>query len=475
MLRPAAVSAAVSVCLLLGLSLADEDSSEPSLCSGCFHRRTPPQGGSSGLRSLCHSLPGGQAFASLSKPSCDTAVCTAFTLSIAGTEEGGGHVDVTEEDNKVADSPLQLWDATVTTLVRSTISPKCISLGGDLYILMGVGGLGAAEDGDEECQTKPLWSAVCCAVPEGKRGFSLGLITETGEGERQMSVKELEEMLGVAELFAEGCGGAAGEIVDIKEGLHSGGADGEEVSSGSEKGEEAGSEGVEEQSDVTQSPESSADGGAVEEQETDTNSSSMLVYVLSTTWSILKAPLRPVFSRVTDLPGQVTYVLQEDLGVLSALPGETYSLFHLLTSDFLSCMGSAGDTILDIGEKLLLQHLPRGLLHAGVFSGQLLHGGHRRGDPCWRHCGDMWGSVDNTWWVTKFFGGRLWEQSEGYVGTVVSEMGGQATALGGGFGRLVWRSGSGVFNVFRTGGGLVFGVVDALIGGMRMALGTESE
>lgn len=256
----------------------------------------------------------------------------------------------TEEDNKVAvpallrggdtsppvsptDSPLQLWDATVTTLVRSTISPKCISLGGDLYILTGVGGLGAAEDGDEECQTKPLWSAVCCAVPEGKRGFSLGLITETGEGERHMSVKELEEMLGVAELFAEGCGGTAGEIVDIKEGLHSeglpgnleildadltdenkgdaelnpagGDADGEEVSSGSEKGEEAGSEGVEEQSDVTQSPESSADDGAVEEQETDTNSSSMLVYVLSTTWSILKAPLRPLFSRVTDLPGQV--------------------------------------------------------------------------------------------------------------------------------------------------------------------------
>ncbi|KAJ4923189.1 hypothetical protein JOQ06_022717 [Pogonophryne albipinna] len=532
MLRPAAVSAAVSVCvcLLLGLSLADEDSSEPSLCSGCFHRRTPPQGGSSGLRSLCHSLPGGQAFASLSKPSCDTAVCTAFTLSIAGTEEGGGHVDVTEEDNKVAvpallrggdtshpvsptDSPLQLWDATVTTLVRSTISPKCSSLGGDLYILTGVGGLGAAEDGDEECQTKPLWSAVCCAVPEGKRGFSLGLITETGEGERQISVKELEEMLGVAELFAEGCGGAAGEIVDIKEGLHSEGlpgnleildanltdenkgdkdaesntaggvADGEEVSSGSKKGEEAGSEGsVEEQSDVTQSrsvrsesPESSADYGAVEEQETDTNSSSMLVYVLSTTLSILKAPLRPVFSRVTDFPGQVTYFLQEDLGVLSALPGETYSLFHLLTSDFLSCMGSAGHTILDIGENCFsntyyMSSSMLGALVDSCYTG-VTGMGTLAGDTV-GICGE---ALDNTWWVTKFFGGRLWEQSEGYVGTVVSEMGGQATALGGGFGRLVWRTGSGVFNVFRTGGGLVFGVVDVFIGGMRMALGNESE
>lgn len=171
----------------------------------------------------------------------------------------------------------------------------------------------------------------------------------------------------------------------------------------------------------------------------------------------------------------MTYVLQEDLGVLSALPGETYSLFHLLTSDFLSCMGSAGDTILDIGENCFSNtyHVASSMLGSLVdscYTG-VTGVGTLAGDTV-GICGE---ALDNTWWVTKFFGGRLWEQSEGYVGTVVSEMGGQATALGGGFGRLVWRSGSGVFNVFRTGGGLVFGVVDALIGGMRMALGTESE
>ncbi|KAK5861822.1 hypothetical protein PBY51_017267 [Eleginops maclovinus] len=541
MLCPAAVSAA-AVCVLLallgpGLSLADEDSSELSLCSGCFYRRTPPQGESAELHSLCHSLPGGQTFASLSKPTCDTAVYTAFHLSSAGTEEGGEHV-VTEEDNKkvvvpgllrggegtsvsLTDSPLHLWDATVTTLLQSTITPKCSSSGGELYILTGVGGLGTAKDGDEECQTKPLWSAVCCSVPEGKRGFSFGLITETGEGKRQVSVKELQEILGVAELFAEGCGGAAGEVVDIREGLLSeglpgnietldadlteehkgdkesdpnaagGSTEGEEVvsrankrvesDSGVNKGQEVGSEGsVEEQRDVThsrsvrsESPESPVDYGTVEEQDTDTNSSSMVVYVLSTTLSILKAPLRPLFSRVTDFPGQVIYVFQEEFGVLSALPGETYSFFHLLTSDFLSWMGSAGETVIDIGENCFSNtyYVSSSLLGALVdscYTG-VTGVGTLAGDTV-GICGD---AVDNTWWVTKFFGGRLWEQSEGYVVTVVSEIWGQGKALGGGFGRLVWRSGRGVFDVFRLGGGLVMGVVDILIDAMRMASGKE--
>lgn len=78
-------------------------------------------------------------------------------------------------------------------------------------------------------------------------------------------------------------------------------------------------------------------------------------------------------------------------------------------------------------------------------------------------------ALDNGWWVTKFFGGHLWEQSEGYVGTVVSEMGGQATALGGGVGRLVWRSVNGVVNVFSLGVGMIMGAVDVFIGGIREA------
>lgn len=249
------------------------------------------------------------------------------------------------------DSPFHHWDSTVTTLVRSSISPQCSTLGGDLYILTGVGGLRAAEDGDEECQMKPLWSAACCAVPQGKGGFSVGLIRETEEGLRQVSVKELESTLGLAALFSEGCRGGDGESVAVRVGLHSEGLPGnahnleavdavEETSDtdvetdaapqdvsedvlerrevlinkeqavgvdGDETPADAATSesGSDEQRDAAHpdSRDSSADYGTVEE--TDTNSTSILVSILSITFSIFKVPLRPVFSTVTQLPGQV--------------------------------------------------------------------------------------------------------------------------------------------------------------------------
>lgn len=496
MLYPAAVSAAAAAVWLLAvlgpcLSLPAEDNSELgfSLCSNCFYRQTPPQGASEGplLRPLCHRLPGGQEFATLSKPTCDTAVYSAFHLSHGWTERGGeeGEELVTKEEEDIikiavpallrgggdpshpvspTDSPLTHWDATVTTLVLSTFTPQCSTLGGDLYILTGAGGFGAAEDGDEECQTKPLWSAVCCAAPEGKSGFSVGLIRETGEGERQVSVKELEETLGVAELFSEGCGGADGEAVGIGVGLHTDGLPGNiEELDADLTGENTGSEDVDSSTTET-----------LDELETDDNSSSTLVYVLSTTVSILTAPLRPVFSTITQLPGQVTYVLQEDLGVLAALPGDIYTLLHLFISDLLSLMGSAAEILLGIGETCFF----------GVYFctssmlGALLDSCHTGVTGMGTLAGDTVGIfgdvVDNGWWVIEFFGGRLWEQSEGYVRTVMSEMGGQAEAVGGGFGRLVWRSKNGVGNVFWLGGGLIMGIVDTFIVDVREGFGQES-
>uniref|UniRef100_A0A8C4DRV1 INO80 complex subunit E n=1 Tax=Dicentrarchus labrax TaxID=13489 RepID=A0A8C4DRV1_DICLA len=505
MLCPAAVSAAAAAVWLLavlgpGLSLPAEDNSKPgfSLCSYCFYRQTPPQGDSAGplLRPLCHRLPGGQAFATLSKPTCDTAVYSAFHVSHGWTEREEGGELVEEEDIKGAVpallrgsggpsnpvSPLQHWDSTVTTWVQSTIMPQCSSLGGELYILTGVGSLGAAEDGGEECQTKPLWSAMCCAVPEGQSGFSVGLIREAGEGERQVSVKELEEILGVAELFSEGCGGADGETVGITAEELDADLTGENTAANeadSDTTSQDSNEDIKESEALVTGeqvpPEASAEYETVDEQETDTNSTSTLVYILSTTMSILKAPLQPVFSTITQLPGQVTYVLQEDLGVLSALPGDTFSLVHLLTSDLLSWMGSAAELLLGIGEtcffgiyfctssmlEALLNSCYTGFTGIGTLAGDTV--------------GIFGDALDNGWWVTKFFGGRLWEQSEGYVGTVMSEMGGQAKAVGGGFGKLVWRSGNGVGNVFRLGGGIIMGVVDMVIGAVRGAFGQESE
>lgn len=164
---------------------------------------------------------------------------------------------------------------------------------------------------------------------------------------------------------------------------------------------------------------------------------------------------------------QVTYVLQEDLGVLSALPGDTYSFFHLLTSDLFSWLGTAADLLLGVGETCF------SCVYCCVSSmvGALLSSCHTgvcgMGTLACDTVGIFRGVLNNTWWVTKFFGGRLWEQSEGYAEAVMFEMGGQAKAAGGGLGKLVWRSGSCVGGVFKMGLGFIMAMVDMLTGAMR--------
>lgn len=216
-----------------------------------------------------------------------------------------------------------------------------------------------------------------------------------------MSMKELEEMLGVAEMFPEGCGGADAETVGVVVGFHSEGipeniegmdaeasgegsgytdldsdkagqdAEGEASRHDAEGETSQDSEGEDSHQDIEGETsrqdtegetsrqdtsrqdtegkasqdiegkirhqvtsrqdtegetsadavksassiedldtgadifESSGDHETVDEQETDTNSTSTLVYILSTALSILKAPLCPVFSTATQLPGQV--------------------------------------------------------------------------------------------------------------------------------------------------------------------------
>lgn len=234
---------------------------------------------------------------------------------------------------------------------------------------------------------KPLWSAVCCAVPQGKAGFSVGLITVAGEGEKQMSVKELEELLGMQELFSEGCGGTDETVAVVH--LHSEGkienryasgektgdkpGDSETVSTGEEEeadevpqGTSAGAvksgRSSEEQRDVrhsgavgSDSPESLTDYETVDEEETDTNSSSTLVYILSTTFSIVTAPLRPVVSTVTQLPGQVRqftelfsnlfYFVYRSIHFIYIVPDVTrcHNLLHnkIRTSSLVSFLQSA--------------------------------------------------------------------------------------------------------------------------------------
>lgn len=179
---------------------------------------------------------------------------------------------------------------------------------------------------------KPLWSALCCSVPEGPGGFSVGLIREAGKGQRQVSVKELEELLGVQELFSEGCGRTDETVADVVE-IHSKGnkddgdvsdeaitdkngdpsvatgeeGEADEVTEGATAGslKSVRSRGKHSGAVSSDSIEFSADYETVDDKETDTNSSSIVLFVLSTTFSILTAPLRPVLSTVTRLPGQV--------------------------------------------------------------------------------------------------------------------------------------------------------------------------
>ncbi|XP_056142878.1 uncharacterized protein LOC130118454 [Lampris incognitus] len=553
---PAAVNAVAVAGWLLAalgpcLSLPAEDSAEPgfSLCSHCFYRQKPPQGASAGalLRPLCHSLPRGQAFATLYNPTCDTAAYSAFHLSHGWTERGGEEgeelVVIKNEADDVqvlvpallqgvgsesriaspTNTPPQRWDLSVAEVVRSILIPDCNSLGGDLYILTGAGGLGAAEGGDAACRAKFLWSAVCCTVSEEEGGFSIGLVREEGEGERDVSVKELEEMLGVSELFSEGCTGThreikAGEARLLREALSgnvekldpeassqdanenvgesaeapvakeqvaSNEAEPEEVRNADVTRETSSvtSEGtLEEQSDTTHSEaanseflQSSDDNEMKAAAETDTETSSTLVWIIYSTLSLLTTPLRLVVSAITQLPGQVTYILQEDLGVLSVLPGDTFSLFHLITSDLVSGLGSAVDMLLGLGETCFscVYHCTSSMLEALLTSCQT--GVTGVGVLASDTVGIFSGAVDNAWWVTSFFGGRLWEQSEGYVGTLVSEMGGQAKTVGGGLGSLAWRSGNGVGNVVGLVSGLIMGAADMVFGAVRGAFGQESE
>ncbi|KAM4600820.1 uncharacterized protein ACJ7VT_020704 [Polymixia lowei] len=568
MLCPAAVSAAVVAGWLLlavvglGHFLPAEDTTEPgfSLCSRSFYRQTPPRGASeeAPLRPLCHALPSGQAFATLHNPTCDTAVCSAFRLSRGRTERGGEEGDAlvteNEEDDMTvlkpallqggeisspADSPLQRWDSTVTALVQSSVIPQCDSLGGDLYILTGTGGLGAAGDGNEHCKATLFWSAVCCAASVGEGGFSVGLVRESEEGERVVSVNELEEILGAAELFSEGCGGTdgvteagiasrlgeallgniekldpdttsqdsdttsqdsdvtgpdsdenVGETVEAPitgeqpanleaEAEEAQVADVTHKTSAEEVTSESAGEG---QSDTTQSDAARSesvrftdDNETVAAVDPDTESNSTLVYIISTTISILTAPLHPVVSTITQLPGQVTYVLQEDLGVLSAIPGDTVSLIQLMVDNLGSGVGSAVDILLDLGETFFsgMYYCASSMLAELLTSCQI--GVIGMGTLASDTVGIFRGAVDNAWWVTRFFGGRLWEQSEGYIGTVVSEMGDQVAVVGEGLGKLLWRSGNGVGNVVRFGGGLITGTLEIVMNAVMGAFGQQSD
>ncbi|XP_051921122.1 uncharacterized protein LOC127600523 [Hippocampus zosterae] len=501
------LTVAVWVLALLGpvqgcsLSPPADDNAELDIpCGLCFYGQTLAWREGSALSPRCHKTPGGHDFATLHGPDCDTAVALALRLGPDWTQGQVGEEAINEDGVQSfipallrgsdrtppsIDDPIQRWDWIVSTVVRSDVASQCSALSGELYVLTGV----------EGCAAEPLWSAACCSVPGGQGSFAMALISQSLHEEdnvKRLSVEELQETLGVQELFSGGCGeaegGSAGVTLDLQaqdrapdktEDL-----DSTQDATHSDARDSGGRD-----SDVTEKSavETESSGGIQEAVETrdvervaeqdkaDGNSSNIVVSIFSTTLSILKAPLRPIFSRITQFPGQVTYVLRKDLDVLTALPGDFFYLFYLLTSDLLSWLRWMAETLLDFLMDCiynlydcaysmlaaLLNSCYTGVTGVGTLAGDTVG-----------ICGNALGK---TWRVSKFFGGRLLRQSGDYAGTVAVEMGDQALAVGGGTGRLAWRSVAGVFNTVVVGGSIVIGVVDVLFGAFTEGFGRERE
>ncbi|XP_021412589.2 uncharacterized protein LOC110485753 [Oncorhynchus mykiss] len=510
--------------LTLELSLPVTALSEPdpgfSLCRQSFYRQTPPLGGGALLTPICHRLPGGQLFATLYHPTCDAAVYSAFHLRQGWGERGGKEEGTEKEEEDVrreekedegsqspplvmtpallrgdvaggkpqahSDSPLHQWDSLVTELIKSSVLPQCGSTGGQLYVLTGATGLrlgpGMEEGGDEGCEAGVQWSAVCCAGPEGQSGFSVGVVRETGGGERVVSVKELEHMIGVTDLFSEGCGEAdgdtEGDIVILLSDAMVGVVEKQRAVARPDAIEETLDETTDRSLEAlpadTEPLIPPSEDNETLSSELDTESSSNpLVYIITSSVSLLMAPLHPVVSTLIGIPGQVAFVLQEDMGILSALPGDILSVFYNMASDLVSGVGSVTGLILGVGEMCFstLYCITAPLVGSLFTSCQ--DGVTGVGTLAWDGVGIFRGIADSAWWVSRVVGDQVWEQGGGYVGSVVSEMGGQVKAVSGGMGKLAWRCGNGVGNVVSLAGGLVVGSAETVVENVMEVFGQD--
>ncbi|XP_063054109.1 uncharacterized protein LOC134448360 [Engraulis encrasicolus] len=406
--------------------------------------------------------------------------------------------------------------------------------GADLFVLTGSGGLSQREDGG--CQAGVLWSAVCCAAPEdseaggageegGSRGFSLGVVKGTGgrgggggeqgageeekekeEEERVVSVQELADLVGVAAIFTGFCGETEmdGEVAEfftealqaLKKELEDADADTQTESEDvvAAEGEQAAgdmedtAESPQEQEEVMSATGAQSRSGPVDEtaelspdgveMENETQSSGSfvggaLMYLLSSSVSLLTTPVRPVVSTVTSLPGQMTYVLGEELAVLSSLPGNTVSLFWNILCGIANWVLSAAGLVVGAGELCCSTvYACTSPLVCSLF-GACHDGVAGMGQLTWDGVGIFGGVVDNAWSLSKFFGGTLWDHGEGYVGSVLSELGHQAKTVGLGVGKLLWRGGRGVGNVVGAVGGLAGGTVGSVVENVKEAFGDE--
>ncbi|XP_067304957.1 endonuclease domain-containing 1 protein isoform X2 [Pseudorasbora parva] len=471
-------------------------------CQECFFKGTPPQSLSElGLEQRCHRHLTGRPFASLFNTNCQTTVYTALHLSLHNGWGRGEHsTDAKEEINEEShvaipalyrgttkmtpspsNSPLQKWDALTAELIRSSIVPMCLETRGEIYLQIGVGGF-------NECGGKLLWSAVCCAASDGDGSFSFGLVKDGGV--RLLSIKALEELIGVASVLSGDCGEMGQkeeelasllkkQLNDIKtpnsDALseeHTDIRNSQEAGTSDSENEEVIEHVNDEASSYTSSFSSDMD---VEESTNETESSgSALLYIVSSTISLLYAPFSPIVNKVTNFPFQLTYVLQEDLAVLASVPGDSYTLVNNLCSGVCSGVTCTLSTLYQTGETSVCTVYACLSPLASSLGQAFLDGFTGTGTLASDALGIVTGTVGNGFSIIKMVFGPVCDQMVDYLCAVSSEMGHQVSTVGSGTGKLLWRSGRGVGHVLNIIASVMGGVVENTITNVQEAFGESS-
>ncbi|KAA0703176.1 hypothetical protein E1301_Tti007027 [Triplophysa tibetana] len=478
----------LSVVLLKGVSIRANTHTvlDPGFlqCKDSFFRGTPPASLSEeGLEQRCHRQLTGRPFASLFNTGCQSTVYSALHLSSAngwGRGEQETQDEPISEDSHVAipalyaetpsspSSSLLKWDAVTAGLIRSSVMPACSKTSAEMYVQNGVGRL-------NECGGKVLWSAVCCAVSNGEGSFSVGLVKD-GEM-RVVSIKALEELIGVKGLFTGGCGKEEDQREDfmslIKKDMNSIKTPNSDAQSENAQTENA-PETTTSDSDneeVTsqrvysedQSYRSSLDLENDLQDSTNETSESVTLKVLSTTISLLCIPFTPIVNRVINFPSQVAYVLQEDLAVLASVPGDSVTLVNNLGSGVSSGVSRVFNTLYDTGEvtTCILYSCISPLVSSLFLVVQ--EGFVGMGTLVWYALGFLMSTVGNGIKICWMVLGLVLDQMVDYLCLVSSEMGMQVSTVGCGIGKLTWRSGKGVVNLLRIATYIVGGVAENTI------------
>ncbi|KAL6489468.1 hypothetical protein MHYP_G00032090 [Metynnis hypsauchen] len=484
--------------LTLGLLAQALTASHPPLhCEDSFYRHTTPKHIShSGLERRCHTQ-AGRSFTSLHHPGCQSSVYTALHLS-HNNGWGKGAAKETDEiwsgedshmfvpalfkrDRHVAPSaslsPLQKVDALAAELVESQVVPLCSKVGGNVYVQSGLGGL-------SQCEAGIPWTAVCCADPDGATSFSKGMVLE-GEGDlKVMSVDELEKLVGIEELFLGGCsqgGHGHEEVISLSKErpdiIQEANKDTHLVETSSDGhmdtqvAEEAEQSRANRQADDT-SPEETLIEESTDANDTESEpSESVLLYILSSSFSLLCAPLSPVISTLTNLPSQVSYVLQEDAAVLAAVPRDSL----IVVRDVVYGVASGAENTWNILYQVVENGVGSLYFCISTLVGTLLLSCQEGVTGTGTLMCDVMGLVTGTLQEALELGGRL-AGSTGYglveyLGTMGCEMGHQTSTVGRGLGTLVWRSQRGVGHLLKAVGAIIGGAVENTVENVQEAFG----